>query len=204
MQNNGRRKSLSILLEEYAASLGQDQVSIGDIADLLGSRSLGGLLLVFALPVALPIPMPGISAVFGIILVLLSVQLALGLQHVWLPGILHRQCIPADRFKRIVGAVVPVLRRMEKAVWPRWTFLHQKWIKIPVGLICILLSLVVMLPIPFGNVVPSFAIALFALALIQQDGVALAIGFLTTVFALALTVMASIGLEQFVDHISFL
>jgi hypothetical protein len=204
MKNNNRRKHLSMLLEEYAVSLTQAEVSVGDIADLLGSRSTGGLLLVFALPVALPIPMPGISAVFGVILVLLSIQLAMGLSHVWIPGFLSRQCIPADKFKHIVDVSVPILRRMERAVWPRWQSLIPDWIKIPVGMTCIVLSLVVMLPIPFGNVVPSFAIALFALALIQQDGVVLAIGFATTLFALALTVAATIGLEQFLDHIYFL
>jgi hypothetical protein len=128
----------------------------------------------------------------------------MGLPHVWIPGFLQRQCIPADQFKRIVSASVPLLRRMERAVWPRWQSLIQDWIKIPVGMICIVLALVVMLPVPFGNVVPSFAIALFALALIQQDGVALMIGLFTAIFALALTLAATIGLEQFLDHISSL
>ena len=44
------------------------------------------------------------------------------------------------------------------------------------GLFCVVLATIVFLPIPFGNMLPSFAIAAFALGLAERDGVAALIG----------------------------
>jgi hypothetical protein len=182
-----RANRLSDLLEEYANSYTGEAVAISDLVHLLGPRSIGALLLVFALPIALPVPMPGISFVFGIPLLLLSAQLALNFQHIWLPKFISEKSIPADRFRKIIGYAIPILRRMEKLVRPRFTYLARDWVKIPVGIICILLSLVVALPIPFGNVLPCLAISFFALGLIQQDGLAVTFALTLTISAIVIT-----------------
>ena len=54
-------RGLSELLAEHAATIKSSRVSLGDIADLRGTRSIGVWLLVLALPMVLPGPVPGIS-----------------------------------------------------------------------------------------------------------------------------------------------
>lgn len=39
-----------------------------------------------------------------------------------------------------------------------------------VGLVCLLLSVVLVLPIPLGNVLPALAISLLALGVLTRDG----------------------------------
>src|SRR6266853_306323 len=63
-QHDARR--LSELLAAHVRSLMGDSVSLGDIANFLGARSIGAWLLMLALPMVLPVPAPGISVRFGV------------------------------------------------------------------------------------------------------------------------------------------
>lgn len=40
-----------------------------------------------------------------------------------------------------------------------------------VGLVCLMLAVVLVLPIPMGNMLPALAISLMALGLLERDGV---------------------------------
>ena len=78
-------RSLSALLAEHARTVASERVSLADIADFLGTRSIGAWLLILALPMVLPVPAPGISVLFGMPLMMISAQLALGGRRAWLP-----------------------------------------------------------------------------------------------------------------------
>lgn len=65
--------------------LTQQLVSLGDILQLAAERTFGFLLAVLSLPSALPIPAPGYSTPFGIVLLLLGWQLLVGASTPWLP-----------------------------------------------------------------------------------------------------------------------
>ena len=66
--------------------LTSERVTLRDMAEFLGDRSIGGLLLILALPMALPMPAPGISVLFGVPLIVISGPLALGYRRAWLPA----------------------------------------------------------------------------------------------------------------------
>ena len=71
-------RGLAKLLAEHAGTVSSERVSLANIADALGTRSIGAWLLILALPMVLPVPMPGISVLFGVPLMIISIQLALG------------------------------------------------------------------------------------------------------------------------------
>lgn len=73
-------------------------------------------------------------------------------------------------------------------------WLAGAWTKVPVGIICLVLAIIITLPVPLGHVVPGTAISLLALGLIERDGVAIAPGIFTAVLGLAVVVIASAGL----------
>jgi hypothetical protein len=54
---------LSEVLMRRAEIVTSERVTLGDMAVSLGDRSIGGLLLVLALPMALPVPAPRISVI---------------------------------------------------------------------------------------------------------------------------------------------
>jgi hypothetical protein len=164
------------------------------MAEFLGDRSIGGLLLVLALPMALPIPAPGISVLFGVPMIVISAQLALGYRKAWLPARLARRSVPRSAFLTIVDRILPTLRRLERIVRPRAAWLAGPWARVPVGIICLVLAVIITLPVPLGHVVPGTAISVLALGLIERDGAAIALGIFTAVFGLLVVIFASAGI----------
>lgn len=52
------------------------------------------------------------------------------------------------------------------------------------GALCLILSLVLMLPIPFGNLMPALAICIIALGILERDGYWILAGLVISVAAL--------------------
>ena len=193
-------RGLSELLAEHARTVASERVSLADIADCLGPRSIGAWLLILALPMVLPVPAPGISVLFGIPLMMISGQLALGGRRAWLPAFILRQSMARADYVALVARMRPAVERFERLVRPRAAWLATDWTKIPIGLICLLLAAIITLPIPLGHVAPGTAICLLALGLMERDGVVIGSGFAAAALALVIVTVASAGAVNAVHH----
>lgn len=167
-------EKLSELLERLARQAG-DRISIREIATALDDRSFGAFLLIFALPNLIPLP-PGATMVLGLPMVFVAWQIVIGYQKVWLPRALADYAVDRATFQRMVARVSPWLRRAETWVRPRnWPLdgaLRERFF----GLFVLLLAIICVLPIPFGNWPPAFAIAVLGVAHTERDGNCLAVG----------------------------
>jgi hypothetical protein len=184
---------LSDLLERRALTMAHDKILVGDMLELLGERSIEGMLLLLSLPMALPVPVPGLSVPFGASMMIVAAQLAVGRRHAWLPRILARRPLGAVAFGKLIEHAIPLLRRLERFVRPRGRWLAGRWVSLPVGLVCLVLALIIALPIPLGHVVPGTAISVLSLGLLERDGVALCVGLIISAGALLLVTFASAG-----------
>jgi hypothetical protein len=193
-------RGLAELLAEHARTVASERVSLADIADFIGTRSIGVWLVILALPMVLPVPLPGISVLFGIPLMIISAQLALGGRRVWLPAFILRQSMARTDYVALVARMQPAVERFERLVRPRAFWLANDWAKIPIGLICLVLAIIITLPIPLGHVAPGSAICLLALGLIERDGVVIGIGFAAAALALVIVTLASAGAVNAVHH----
>lgn len=167
-----------------------ERIKLSTLVDAFQDRAFGALMFILAAPNAIPLP-PGTSAVLGLPLVLVSAQLALGHRRLWLPAALASRTIPRQDFQSLVGRALPVLRRVERVLAPRLTILFGPVSERLIGSICLLLAIVLFLPIPLGNMLPGIAVSLFALALLQRDGVAALAGGLAAAVSLGLLVAVS-------------
>lgn len=157
------------------------------MADLLAAlrhRALGALIFIFAVPNALPMP-PGISAILGAPLLFLTAQLMLGWQP-WLPKIITNRSLSRSEFQRVVAVVTPWLKRAEGIMRPRLTLFARAPSINFVGLVCVVLAVVLFLPIPLGNMLPSVALSIMSLGLLERDGVWIAIGLVVGVLSVAI------------------
>ncbi|WP_051306604.1 exopolysaccharide biosynthesis protein [Massilia alkalitolerans] len=159
--------ALSAVLQRLAEEEGE-RVSIGDLLAALGDRALGALLFVFAFPNALP-ALPGTSAILGLPLVFLAAQLAFG-RRPWLPRFIAARSMPRPAFRALVGRMYPWLQRAERLLRPRASALALPPMEYLVGAVCLVLAVVVLLPIPMGNMLPAFSISLLALGILERDG----------------------------------
>jgi hypothetical protein len=179
-----RRRMSAILLGLRETARGE-RVSLGEMVDAFDSRAYGPLIVLFAAPNVLPVALPGISAVLGAPLLLLTAQLMLGLHRPWLPGVLRRRSLKRSSFESLVGRIVPRLVRLEAMVRPRLLPLTGAWGQRLIGAVGVLLAATIFLPVPFGNAIPGVALVLMALGLLSRDGLAVVVGGLVGLAGLA-------------------
>jgi hypothetical protein len=168
---------LSDVLQQLAEDGERERISVGDLLAALSDRALGALLFVFACPNALP-ALPGTSVILGAPLVLLAAQLAFK-RKPWLPGFIARRSMARPDFQALVKRICPWLRRAEKMLRPRASALALPPMEYLVGLVCLLLAIVVLLPIPLGNMLPAVAISMLALGVLERDGLWIMAGLAT-------------------------
>jgi hypothetical protein len=155
----------------------ESKVSLRQMIDHFGHRAFGAVLFTFAIPNILPLP-PGSSGVLGLPLVLVAPQLMLGRTSLYLPSWLGDRQLDRAALSRALSGFLPWLEKLEKISSPRWTGIFGPVGDRVLGLVCFLLSLILILPIPFGNMLPAAAISLLAFGLIQRDGLLAIVGYL--------------------------
>lgn len=177
-----RRKPLSEILSDIAADPAREFVAIADLIATLGGRGRAALILLFAVPNVLPAP-PGVSGLLGLPLLYLAVQMMQG-RLPWLPQVIGARGMPRDRFARLVARLSPLLARAERLLRPRWPVLVSHRAERGLGAACLVLALVLVLPIPLGNMLPALAICLVALGVLERDGVWVLAGLATGALSL--------------------
>jgi len=160
------------------------RISVGDLLAAMHDRAIGALIFVFAFPNVIPLP-PGASSILGAPLLFLTAQLALG-RDPWLPKVIAERSMERAHFAAVVRHLVPWLARAERLMQPRLSLLALPPFEYLIGVICLVLTMILFLPIPMGNMPPAIAICLFALGILQRDGVWVISGFAVTIAAIAL------------------
>jgi hypothetical protein len=186
---NGSRRRFSEVLEDLA-SRPSPAISVADVLNAFGDRAFGALMLIFAAPNILPLP-PGTSAVLGAPLLFVAAQLMTGRASLWMPKAICERSISRDTFSTVTSRLSPLLRRSERFLKPRLTGLLHPLSERLIGAVCLLLAIILFLPIPFGNIPPAMAISAFALGILERDGLAACLGWITA--AGSLLVLAAIS-----------
>ena len=163
---------------EVLESLGQGddpKLTLDEVVEAFGDRGLGALILVLTLMALLPWP-PGGKAVFAVPIILLSVELAIQRNEVWLPRWALKASLSRVAYRRAVSRVLKPIRYVENLTRPRLPMLTGPAPEILMGTACVLLAVVMALPVPFGDMLPGLAMLFFALGVMQKDGVSVLIG----------------------------
>jgi hypothetical protein len=187
-------KRLSAILVELG-NTSAGRISFDDILIALSERSFGALLILFSALNLVPLP-PGSSTIFGIPLVLLSIQMLIGLEKPWFPAFLRRKSMRTGTYRSGIARLEAVLARFERLARPRYWLVPQIIVERVVSIVALSMSLIVILPVPLINQVPALSIILLSIGLGEQDGVWLGTGFLVAALAvgIAIGLGASVGL----------
>lgn len=178
-----RPGGLEELLGRMAEAGDGPLVSIGDIKAAAGERSSGALLGVTGLLTASPLGViPGLPTTLAVTMGLISAQMLVGRETIWLPQALTRRTVDRRRLRAAMARVRPVARRVDRVARPRMAVLTRAPASRGIALICLLLCLVIppLELLPFMATAPSAAICAFGLSIFLADGLialaALAIG----------------------------
>jgi hypothetical protein len=183
-------RRLSEEISGLIATFADRPVCLREVLLVLQARAYTLLLILLALPFCTPIPLPGLSTPFGLVIAFIGFRLFLG-QKPWLPQRLLDKELPPRFFARLLAGANRIIRLLEFFLRPRWKWLsrHRFLQSLYGGIICVSgLLLLLPLPIPFSNLFPALTIILFAAAILERDGYFVIAGFVA--FGVALLYFA--------------
>lgn len=165
----------SDLLEQALARFDTEDVPLGALVDALAERAFGLVLLVLALPCAIPF-LYGVPQIVSLPMVFVAAQLAAGRHTLWLPGALRRRTLKRASLLDMLARARPWLRRFERVSRPRLIGLTTRPAEQVLGLLLMLFSLTILVPLPATNTVPGIAVAIVSLGFIERDGAMALVG----------------------------
>ncbi len=182
--------SLTEVLDTLADAGGEDEVTIGQILDAFGDRSLAPVLLVPALITASPISgIPGVPTVTGIIVALIVVQMLMGKDTLWVPDKISKRGVARSKMDKAVDFLRKPVGWVDKLLKPRLTWLAER----PWNYAALLTSLAIavvapaMELLPFAISIAAAAIGFFAAGILVRDGLVILIGY----FVVALSALVA-------------
>lgn len=157
----------------------QKPISIQFLLKTLSGKGRYLILFLLSLPFCQPIPLPGISTIFGLFVAVFGVSIILG-RHVWLPQKILKKTVSHKLIEKITTKALWIVKKIKPFVHQRLTLLiYQPIFRILNGLTIVLLGLflAIPLPIPFTNLIPGWVILLMALGLLEDDGLLILMGY---------------------------
>jgi hypothetical protein len=184
--DTGEFVAASVVLQRLHDEVPTGHFTLGWLMHSLHKRSFGIIMLLIAL-VAIA---PGLSIAAGLLLMIPAFQMIAGKAAPVFPRRIATHPLPTQHLAAVVQRSIPLLRYIEKVVHPRWHTPLQATKRVVGTVVMMLSATLVFIPIPLSNVVPALAIALIALAYIEQDGILLSIALLAAAIGLTVATAA--------------
>jgi len=187
------RQGFIALVADLAAAAGPDGLSLREIRDRLDERAFGLMILILAIPCLVP-ALYGVPQIVGIPILILAVQMLAGRVEPWLPEAVLERRVSKAWLERMADFATKRMRWFERLSRPRLTVFAEGWAERAAAFFMILATLTIVLPMT--NTVPSVALTLLSVGLIQRDGLFVAAG--AAVATAWATALITIGVGFFV------
>ena len=191
------------LLYDAVASMSDGAVTLGHFIDSLHERGFGILIFLFALPMAIPVPVPpGVNLLFSTPLLFLTFQQIYGAKTPWLPHFIRKKSLDKQSLGKTIHKAEPWLDWISFFIRPRFAKVTQGRISHLIGVFGFIFALCVCIPVPLTNTVPSLAIALMAIGILMRDGLAILAGMVMgSVWIGLLLTLGISGFKALIDFI---
>ncbi len=183
-----------------------NKVTLFDIKTALHERGFGILIIIFSLPLSVPIPVPpGYTTILSIPLILFSLQLLFGFGSPWMPHWLERRSFQRSTLALVVKKTSPALEKIEKFMKPRMSFIFYGPGEKILAFVMLLCALSIALPLPLTNFIPAIGTTLISLGIMSKDGFLSILGILISLCGLLLTLVVVVkGPQLIIGAFSFL
>jgi hypothetical protein len=175
-------------LRQAAAALRDERVSMRDMAHAHGPDAHGTLILLLAMPCLLPVP--GVGTVLGLGGAALAVAMWRGHGTPRLPQRVAELELPRHWAHRVLMGLASAYAFAGRHAKARWNPLATPGQRSVVAAVVGVMAFIIVMPIPFGNVLPAVALSFIGLGLVFRDGVAVLLGLLIA----GLAIVATVGL----------
>ncbi|MDF5707352.1 MAG: exopolysaccharide biosynthesis protein [Nostoc sp. S4] len=160
--------------------LAQQPLTLGDVLAETSERGFSLVITLLVLPFLFPMP-PGLTGPFGAACLLLSVQMLLGRRSPWLPKRIANYKFPRAFAQLLLQNLGRLTKVLQKITRPRLgKIAHHPFIWRINGFCISWLTILLILPIPLTNPIPTIGILLLTIATIESDGLLICIGYVIT------------------------
>ncbi|MBA4807353.1 exopolysaccharide biosynthesis protein [Brevundimonas sp.] len=160
-------QNITRLLRRLSDDGGEAGLTLDEIRDRLDERAYGLLILLLSIPCLVP-GLYGVPQVVGIAIILLAAQMLVGRQEPWLPRWLLNLRAKGSWLKAMADFAETKLGWIDRLSRPRLRRFADGPGEKLAAVFMILATLTIVLPLT--NTIPSVALALLAVGLIQRDG----------------------------------
>jgi len=193
-------QSLASTLLTASTQIPTEGTTLRSLFALIGEQGMLMFCMVLTIPFLLPVSIPGVSTVFGLLITLIGVGVTLN-RVPWLPRALMDRHLNAEHLVPALERGAKLFARFDRVIRPRWLAItHGATINRVNGLALVLAGLLLMAPlgfIPFSNTIPALACLFLAAGMLQRDGLFVLAGYLalagTLVYFGALIVAALVA-----------
>ncbi|CAH9016717.1 exopolysaccharide biosynthesis protein [Candidatus Nitrosacidococcus sp. I8] len=175
-------------LRKVVEKLPSDHFTLIETQNLIGKEGLIYFVLLLSLIFIIPISIPGMGAVCG--MVILSIGISLFFDHpLWLPKSIRNKLISTKALSTALEYSLVWLNYLVRISHPyRLSWLTTKRILYKIHNFALILGAVLLiLPlgfIPLSNTLPGFALFCLAVGLLQCDGVFILLGYLINIITI--------------------
>jgi len=173
--------SLSETLSQVAETLPPETVTVRELLALIGEQGMLFFCIIMTIPFLTPIPLPGVSTVFGALIMLIALGVIAN-RVPWLPGPLLNRTISSPQLAKVMQSGSDLFRRIEVLIRPRLHALTKDATTNRLnGVVLFLAGFLLIIPIPFiplSNMIPGYAVLFLAAGMLQRDGVFVLLGYL--------------------------
>jgi hypothetical protein len=179
----GESERLSEQFVRIARELPKRKLPVHELIERVGQSGMLLFAVFLTLPFLVPVSVPGVSTVFGLLIILIGIGFAFD-RLPWLPSFVTNRMVPADSLANALEHGAKLVARIEGFLHPRLGFLVSGLgIHRLNGFMLAFAGVLLMAPfgfVPFSNTIPGLAILFLALGMLERDGVFVMAGYFMT------------------------
>ncbi|MCU0496339.1 MAG: exopolysaccharide biosynthesis protein [Anaerolineae bacterium] len=196
VQFQDTQRVLSETLIEITNSIKEEQVSVRRLLELIGEQGLLLFTMFLTIPFLVPVSIPGVSTVFGAVIILVSISITLN-RLPWLPNRLMERTFETKDLQPVMERGAQMMTRLDQVLRPRMTHLTEgDFMNRLNGGVLTFGGILLIFPfglIPFSNTLPAWGILLLAAGILQRDGLMILLGYLLMVITVIYFAFLIIG-----------
>jgi hypothetical protein len=180
------QKPTADLLEDVVTQNTSDMIYIKDIVNNMSQGGFALIMLIFSLPILIPLP-PPLPSFIAFPLLVFSFQMLIGLPAPKIPKFIGNRQIKRELLAKIIEKSVFQLRRVDKFIQSRWHFMFDIISEKAIGLLAFIFATSILLPLPLTNLLPGTSILVISLGLLGKDGLVLFVGLMIGIAGILIT-----------------
>ena len=186
-----RRLQLDLLLAELGARDADgdgipdprpESISMGELVDRAAEGGFGFLVGLLTL---IAIPFFGLSTPFGLAIALIGLQMVVGRKKPWLPNRARKRELKMTMLDKVASLLARRTRWIARATRRRYELLISTRL-VGLGITILALGLALPLPIPGSNLVFLIPIFIYAMGILEKDGLWILLGHVALLIDIAL------------------